>query len=101
VLSTLVDAYEREHIEIPTPDPIEAIRFRMEQGAHDEGSAAHLQDQGARLGGHGEEAEAQPADDPSPARATLDPDRVPRERLQAQEGRRNTVEAPLTVRGAS
>ena len=31
VLSTLVDAYEREHIEIPTPDPIEAIRFRMEQ----------------------------------------------------------------------
>jgi HTH-type transcriptional regulator/antitoxin HigA len=31
VLSTLVDAYERAHIEIPTPDPIEAIRFRMEQ----------------------------------------------------------------------
>jgi HTH-type transcriptional regulator/antitoxin HigA len=31
VLSALVDAYEREHIEIPTPDPIAAIRFRMEQ----------------------------------------------------------------------
>ncbi len=31
VLSTLVDAYEREHLAIPTPDPIEAIRFRMEQ----------------------------------------------------------------------
>jgi HTH-type transcriptional regulator/antitoxin HigA len=31
VLSTLVDAYEREHIEIAAPDPIEAIRFRMEQ----------------------------------------------------------------------
>jgi HTH-type transcriptional regulator / antitoxin HigA len=31
VLSTLVDAYEREHIKVPTPDPIEAIRFRMEQ----------------------------------------------------------------------
>jgi HTH-type transcriptional regulator/antitoxin HigA len=31
VLSTLVDAYEREHIKIPAPDPIEAIRFRMEQ----------------------------------------------------------------------
>jgi HTH-type transcriptional regulator/antitoxin HigA len=31
VLSTLVDAYERAHIEISTPDPIEAIRFRMEQ----------------------------------------------------------------------
>lgn len=31
VLSTLVDAYEREHIRIPAPDPIEAIRFRMDQ----------------------------------------------------------------------
>lgn len=31
VLSTLVDAYEREHIKIPAPDPIDAIRFRMEQ----------------------------------------------------------------------
>jgi HTH-type transcriptional regulator/antitoxin HigA len=31
VLSALVDAYEREHIRIPAPDPIEAIRFRMEQ----------------------------------------------------------------------
>jgi HTH-type transcriptional regulator/antitoxin HigA len=31
VLGALVDAYEREHFEIPAPDPIEAIRFRMEQ----------------------------------------------------------------------
>lgn len=31
VLSTLVDAYERENFKIPAPDPIEAIRFRMEQ----------------------------------------------------------------------
>ena len=31
LLSTLVDAYEREHIRIPAADPIEAIRFRMEQ----------------------------------------------------------------------
>jgi HTH-type transcriptional regulator/antitoxin HigA len=31
VLTTLVDAYEREHFDFPTPDPIEAIRFRMEQ----------------------------------------------------------------------
>jgi HTH-type transcriptional regulator/antitoxin HigA len=31
VLSTLVDAYERVHFKIPAPDPIEAIRFRMEQ----------------------------------------------------------------------
>ena len=31
VLSTLVDAYEREHVRIPAPDLIDAIRFRMEQ----------------------------------------------------------------------
>jgi len=31
VLSALVDAYERKHIKIPAPDPIAAIRFRMEQ----------------------------------------------------------------------
>ena len=31
VLSALVDAYEREHFKVPPPDPIEAIRFRMEQ----------------------------------------------------------------------
>lgn len=31
VLTTLVESYEREHFEIPAPDPIEAIRFRMEQ----------------------------------------------------------------------
>jgi HTH-type transcriptional regulator / antitoxin HigA len=31
VLSTLVDAYEERHYPIGPPDPIEAIRFRMEQ----------------------------------------------------------------------
>jgi HTH-type transcriptional regulator/antitoxin HigA len=31
VLTALVDAYERAHIKIPAPDPIEAIRFRMDQ----------------------------------------------------------------------
>ena len=31
VLVTLVEAYERQHHEIAPPDPIEAIRFRMEQ----------------------------------------------------------------------
>ena len=31
VLSTLVDAYEREHFPIGSPDPVEAIQFRMEQ----------------------------------------------------------------------
>lgn len=31
VLSTLVDAYERKHVPLPAPDPIAAIRFRLDQ----------------------------------------------------------------------
>jgi HTH-type transcriptional regulator / antitoxin HigA len=31
ILATLVDAYEGEHFPIDPPDPIEAIRFRLEQ----------------------------------------------------------------------
>jgi len=29
---TLIEAYERKHFPIAPPDPIEAIKFRMEQG---------------------------------------------------------------------
>lgn len=32
ILATLVEAYEARHFPIESPDPIEAIRFRMEQG---------------------------------------------------------------------
>ena len=32
VLATLVQAYEAKHYPIALPDPIEAIKFRMEQG---------------------------------------------------------------------
>ena len=31
ILATLVDAYENEHYPMDQPDPIEAIKFRMEQ----------------------------------------------------------------------
>ncbi|HSW54899.1 MAG TPA: helix-turn-helix domain-containing protein [Ignavibacteriaceae bacterium] len=31
VLTTLVEAYEQKHFKIAPPDPIEAIKFRMEQ----------------------------------------------------------------------
>ena len=31
ILSILIEKYENEHFEIEAPDPIEAIRFRMEQ----------------------------------------------------------------------
>src|SRR5712692_4670796 len=30
VLATLVEAYEEQHYSIPTPDPIEAIKYHME-----------------------------------------------------------------------
>ena len=33
VLGTLVEAYEDEHYPTPTPDPIEAIKFQMEQNS--------------------------------------------------------------------
>src|ERR1035438_3153595 len=35
VLITLAEAYERERFPIDTPDPIEAIRFRLEQQGKD------------------------------------------------------------------
>ncbi|PYE90384.1 helix-turn-helix domain-containing protein [Phyllobacterium leguminum] len=31
VLATLIDAYEAKHYPMDTPDPVEAIKFRMEQ----------------------------------------------------------------------
>jgi HTH-type transcriptional regulator / antitoxin HigA len=31
ILATLIDAYESDHFPIDPPDPIEAIRFRMDQ----------------------------------------------------------------------
>jgi HTH-type transcriptional regulator/antitoxin HigA len=33
MLVTLIQAYEAKHYPMPAPDPIEAIKFRMEQGA--------------------------------------------------------------------
>lgn len=32
VLATLIEAYEAKHYPMEAPDPIEAIKFRMEQG---------------------------------------------------------------------
>jgi HTH-type transcriptional regulator/antitoxin HigA len=36
VLTTLVEAYEQEHFPIDAPDPIEAIKFRLEQQGADQ-----------------------------------------------------------------
>jgi len=35
ILTTLVEAYEREHYPIGLPDPVEAIKFRLEQTGKD------------------------------------------------------------------
>jgi HTH-type transcriptional regulator/antitoxin HigA len=35
VLATLIEAYEREHYPIDLPDPVEAIKFRLEQDGKD------------------------------------------------------------------
>ncbi|HKO03599.1 MAG TPA: hypothetical protein VJW51_02565 [Candidatus Acidoferrales bacterium] len=35
VLVTLIEAYEREHFPIALPDPLEAIKFRLEQDGKD------------------------------------------------------------------
>jgi len=35
ILATLVEAYEQEHYPIDLPDPIEAIKFRLEQEGKD------------------------------------------------------------------
>ena len=35
ILSTLIEAYEQEHYPIEFPDPIEAIKFRLEQKGKD------------------------------------------------------------------
>src|SRR5216684_6097533 len=35
VLATLIEAYEREHYPMDMPDPVEAIKFRLEQQGKD------------------------------------------------------------------
>lgn len=35
ILTTLIEAYEREHYPVDLPDPIEAIKFRLEQKGQD------------------------------------------------------------------
>ena len=35
ILTTLIEAYEREHYPVDLPDPVEAIKFRLEQQGKD------------------------------------------------------------------
>ena len=42
VLSILIEKYENEHFPIGMPDPIEAIRFRMEQLGYNQADLAKV-----------------------------------------------------------
>lgn len=42
VLSILVEKYEDEHFPIASPDPVEAIKFRMEQMGLSQGDLAEI-----------------------------------------------------------
>jgi HTH-type transcriptional regulator/antitoxin HigA len=42
VLSVLVEAYEREHHRIDAPDPISAVKFRMEQAGYGRADLVNL-----------------------------------------------------------
>ncbi len=42
ILSVLVEKYEDEHFPIASPDPIEAIKFRMEQMGLSQGDLAGI-----------------------------------------------------------
>ena len=42
LLGMLIDQYENEHFPIDLPDPIEAIKFRMEQKGYDQNDLAKI-----------------------------------------------------------
>ena len=42
VLGMLIDQYENEHFPIDLPDPIEAIKFRMEQMGYTQNDLANI-----------------------------------------------------------
>jgi HTH-type transcriptional regulator/antitoxin HigA len=42
VLGILIDQYENEHFPVGMPDPIEAIKFRMEQMGYNQNDLAIL-----------------------------------------------------------
>jgi HTH-type transcriptional regulator/antitoxin HigA len=42
VLGLLIEQYEKEHFPIDMPDPVEAIKFRMEQLGYNQKDLAHM-----------------------------------------------------------
>jgi HTH-type transcriptional regulator / antitoxin HigA len=49
ILMTLAEAYEREHYPIDPPNPIDAIRFRLEQQGLDQGALVGIIGSRARV----------------------------------------------------
>jgi hypothetical protein len=67
VLATLIDAYEEEHDPIDPPDPIEAIKFRMEAGPDPAGPGIVDRHANARCGGAEPQAQPVHQHDPAPS----------------------------------
>ncbi len=49
ILTTLVEAWEKQHIVIDAPDPVEAIKFRMEQQGLEDADLVPLLGQRSRV----------------------------------------------------
>ena len=78
VLATLVEAYEDRHFPIDEPDPIEAIRFRMDQSGLTRRDLERLHRAARpRFGSAQSSAAVIAADDPRAAPGTWDSPRKP------------------------
>ena len=78
VLTLLVEKCEDEHFPIPPSDPIEAIKFLMEQNELSRGGSGTLHwRSGTGVGGAERKAQSDAADDQATARGPEDPLREP------------------------
>src|SRR5713101_3247764 len=75
VLATLVEAYEQKHFPIDPPDPIEAIRFRLEPGARSARPGRRDRWPQPRVRSDAAQARALAGDDPPPPPALRNPGR--------------------------
>src|SRR5712692_3068259 len=75
VLATLVEAYEQKHFPIDPPDPIEAIRFRLEPGARSARPGRRDRWPQPRVRSDAAQARAFAGDDPPPPPALRHPGR--------------------------
>jgi antitoxin component HigA of HigAB toxin-antitoxin module len=74
VLVTLIEAYENQHYAFGPADPVEAIKFRMEQQGL---TARDLEAERARLGGTQPQAATEPSNGQATSRGLAHPLREP------------------------